>query len=463
LPQTGDVVPDRNANYLEAAQALVTALGGRLITTEYRNAKSRIDVECANHHRFATNYDRLRQRKWCRLCYLAKRDNKLKFTVDDMRRVAQDRGGDCLSTAYRGMKVKLQWECREHGEFVATPNNVVHNNEWCPDCGELTKGRAQRPLPDVMAYVQEHGGEIVEGLASYAGSKSRIGIRCANGHTWSATTGSLLYARSWCPHCRRLLGESMVRRILEVTFRERFEKCRPHFLRQGNTGALELDGYASDLALAFEYQGPHHARSDQAARDRKKRRLCRQHGVRLLVIPCLKQPSIPELAIVIARLLKKSHPGIVVAQPAGPTFPRELAELRELAAARGWTLLEDEYHGETVPHRWKCSVGDHPAWLAEPYRIRKGVRCAHCVGVGRKNIAWLRRSAAAYELEVLSATYRGTNHKYSWRCRRGHEFSAILSNLKQRIRRNPASHACPDCTGSTRRRPRGSRVKTRSS
>ena len=73
----------------------------------------------------------------------------------------------------------------------------------------------------------------------------------------------------------------------------KFLSSRPKFL-----GGLELDGYCEEMSLAFEYQGEQHYDPDnyfhfgspssfrmQQDRDARKRELCEDFGVRLVVVP----------------------------------------------------------------------------------------------------------------------------------------------------------------------------------
>jgi len=93
-------------------------------------------------------------------------------------------------------------------------------------------------------------------------------------------------------------GEAKCRAFLEARFGQPFPKVRPDFLFNPVTkSTLELDGYCAPLKLAFEYQGRQHydfsphfhkTRADfynGQYRDEMKAKLCRQHGIRLLVVP----------------------------------------------------------------------------------------------------------------------------------------------------------------------------------
>jgi len=95
-------------------------------------------------------------------------------------------------------------------------------------------------------------------------------------------------------------GETICRNYLEKTFGKPFSKARPQFLNNPVTGGtynLELDGYNSELALAFEYQGQQHykyvpyfhrnkeAFQNQQYRDYMKRVMCRDNGIKLIEVP----------------------------------------------------------------------------------------------------------------------------------------------------------------------------------
>jgi hypothetical protein len=117
----------RTEDLPSVAEKIVSERGGRIISDSARSAKAKIIVECAAEHTFETNYDRLKQKKWCRICSAAESGRQqLGYTVEEMQRIAAERGGKFLSAEFSGVKQKHEFWCAKHGSFWVTPDNVIH-------------------------------------------------------------------------------------------------------------------------------------------------------------------------------------------------------------------------------------------------------------------------------------------------------------------------------------------------
>ncbi len=51
----------------------------------------------------------------------------MKKTINDMRQIAAQRGGHCLSTEYAGARKPLLWKCKSGHEWLAMPVNITMN------------------------------------------------------------------------------------------------------------------------------------------------------------------------------------------------------------------------------------------------------------------------------------------------------------------------------------------------
>ena len=90
--------------------------------------------ECEHGHRWKTSLGSiLYAGTWCPYC-----SGMAKHTIQDARDAAGLRGGKCLSKKYVNASTKLKWECGRCGYiWDATWASVVNSNRWCPACAKV--------------------------------------------------------------------------------------------------------------------------------------------------------------------------------------------------------------------------------------------------------------------------------------------------------------------------------------
>ena len=69
------------------------------------------------------------------------------FTIEDMRKAAAFRGGECLSkTMKKGdWDSPLEWKCARGHVFSASPRLILLGGHWCPECFPYPYGENARP------------------------------------------------------------------------------------------------------------------------------------------------------------------------------------------------------------------------------------------------------------------------------------------------------------------------------
>jgi hypothetical protein len=143
---------------------------------------------------------------------------------------------------------------------------------------------------DVKKVFESKGLELLE--KTYKDNNVKMKNKCKKKGHVNYTKYRVAMTLLGCPSCR-YKNESRCRKIMEKLFNFYFPKLRPTFLDY-----LELDGYAKDIGIAFEYDGeqhykyiPHFHRNGiedfhaQIERDLRKRKLCKENSIHLLTIP----------------------------------------------------------------------------------------------------------------------------------------------------------------------------------
>jgi hypothetical protein len=244
----------------------------------------------------------------------------------------------------------------------------------------LCKPDSPWTLGEFREEVQGLGGTVL-GLPdkpdSYLiGVRKKIRVQCPFRHTDSKHADHVSRQRTLCRECSASLSERIVRAHFEALFGVPFPNVKPAWLLNDKTGyPLELDGFSEELRLAFEHDGPHHSgipiRPGQGqdffdqvyARDARKDRLCRRHGVTLIRIDRLREvvPFDGLRAHILDSLKAKGicppFPDAPESIAPTPDAVRILDEAKALVEARGGTLLTREYLGSRKKLSVRCAKG----------------------------------------------------------------------------------------------------------
>jgi len=137
---------------IEAMHQLAASRGGECLSATYTNANTKLRWRCGDcSHEWEASPASVLSGSWCRPCCFTKgwatKQKRYgprgqvgrpgpapKYTIEDMQKLAQARGGDCLSKKYINAFTKLRWRCGMCGhKWKAAPNDV-RRRSWCPMC-----------------------------------------------------------------------------------------------------------------------------------------------------------------------------------------------------------------------------------------------------------------------------------------------------------------------------------------
>jgi len=273
--------------------------GSRLVSKEYKNNKTKLEIICENGHDCFMDFGSIKNNHWCAVCAGNK---KLDFDFVKSRIYKKHPNCTILSSSdkYKNTKIKLDIICENNHEFKISMDGINDDN-WCPYCAQ----KAKMSIEIVRDYMKLHYPHITVVSDKYINNHTKLHFICDNGHDLYM---SFHYIRNnkpnICIYCNgrkehlSCRAEKLCREVFEEIFGVEFKKTYPTWLKNPKTNfQLELDGFNSQLKLAFEYQGQQHYEypnhfhktkeqfEEQQYRDQIKRNLCKQNNITLIEIP----------------------------------------------------------------------------------------------------------------------------------------------------------------------------------
>ena len=305
---------------IEDAHNAASGFGGECLTESYTLASAKMRWRCANGHIWESPLSEVRRGRWCHICANRLKGAQLAMTLADMCKIAEMKGGACLSPVYVNQYTNLQWECSE-GHQWEQPYAGIRNGYWCPECTGRRKQSytIEERYQQAEALAKENNGEFISGtFEGYLATNLRW--RCSLGHEWTTSLRRVADG-NWCKVCTaaRLQaqaknanglkharqrakthgGECLSREYVNNGRKLHWRCAKGHewessfnsvvtklswcpqckFVREGLcrrtfetlTGhkfpkkrpawlmGLELDGYCEELGVAFEYHGKQHS------------------------------------------------------------------------------------------------------------------------------------------------------------------------------------------------------------
>jgi hypothetical protein len=445
---------------IEQYQTIARQRGGRCLSPDYVKAASKLHFECAQGHRWWATANSVKSGHWCSICGRERTSAARRFKLEDLKRYALDRGGECLATAYVNRDQKVLWQCSCGNRWLASTASVLAGH-WCPKCGVVqnTKGRlARNRLADLRSLALSRGGLCLS--TEYQGMSHHLRWRCASMHEWRAKPNDIVRG-GWCPECSSGVGERICRAYFEQLFGGSFPLSSPDWLRNAKGRAMQLDGFAPDLKLAFEHHGMQHYDTstpfvrdkstfdERHAADELKAKLCEEQGVVLITIPEVPTlTSLSSLRQVIADQCTQRGITLSVDYYNRPIDLRDayspsfIAEMRSIAKSRRGRCLSKAFIGWNLRMLWECALGHR--WMSTPTSVKhQGTWCRICAHRRPLTIADLEGLAESYGGKCLSKRYMGSHQNHIWQCLRGHVWRAMPTNVQ-------AGHWCPKCAGCQR-------------
>ncbi len=438
---------------IEKMHEIARSFGGECISDTYVNRSTKIVWKCSCGHIFEKTPAHLLERgQWCNRC-----SKRPLITIDDVKKIAKNKGGKCLSKVYKNKDTKLLFECKNGHRWHATPHSVKRST-WCPHCS----GNARFTIDKMQEIAAERGGVCLS--KKYKNNQTNLLWRCAYGHEWQAMPATIL-SGGWCTECSAGLGERIARAIFEQLFNEKFPKAYPRFLVNGRGNRMELDGYSETLKIAFEHHGgqhystkTHYIKDEESLKrrqedDAEKERLCEVNGIKLVIVPEIPRlMSVAEAKNHIIYECEKKNiwlhadsKKMEINLKAAYTIPRFMMmyeKVKQICYEKYGACLTENYINEKMKLEFQCGYGHK--WFSRADKIVQGRWCPKCARNERLTIEIIHALALSKNGKCLSSEYVNGKTKVKWECQYGHQWEAVPSSVIQ-------GKWCPDCGGTKKK------------
>jgi len=121
---------------LKDCQLLAESKDGTCLSEEYTNSSNHMAWKCKEGHNWNASTQSIKAGSWCPYCV-----NHVPKTLDDAKKIAEEKEGECLSTEYINARTHMLWRCKK-GHIWESTYDSVSRVSWCPECDQA-KGEVE--------------------------------------------------------------------------------------------------------------------------------------------------------------------------------------------------------------------------------------------------------------------------------------------------------------------------------
>lgn len=272
---------------------------------QYVNFSTKVEIICNQHGSFLqTPRGHIVGQQGCPRCANEYKTTAMRHTTDQFIEQSRSVHGalyDYSKSMYVDMGTKVSICCKEHGTYLQTPSNHIHNKAGCPKCDNKNMSTA-----DFIRKAKNIHGECYDYTESiYINVTTPIKIKCSIHGTFMQKPNAHLHGRCGCQMCNSSKGEQVIRRILDSAsvdyeMEKTFDRCRSIL-------PLRFDFYLPRLNTIIEFDGIQHFKyfknwhkspdgfKDLLRRDLIKTHYCATNNIRLIRIPYYDMDKIEDI------------------------------------------------------------------------------------------------------------------------------------------------------------------------
>lgn len=244
----------------------------------FQNSKSNITISCEKGHIFSTKWNYLNSGQGCPRC-----NGGSRISYEEIKNKIESVGYKLISDTYKNANSKIILKCDKGHEYETIYSNFYMGHR-CPQCN----GGIKLTYEDVKNRI-----ELVEGYKliskNYKNNHTKLLVLCPNNHKFEINLSDWKGGNR-CKYCSYINGKSKDEKIIFEYIKTIYkgliiENDRTQIINPKTGNYLELDIWLPELNLAIEYNGLYwHKIKYQKIKDQIKLNECKNKGILLFII-----------------------------------------------------------------------------------------------------------------------------------------------------------------------------------
>ena len=162
----------------------VESFGYKLISKEYINSRTKLDMICDKGHECSINWDNFKYGKRCKECNKLNQRKRYQHSYEHVKAYVESLGFSLLSKNYSNRQELLNIKCSEGHEFKRS-FAYLQKNKICPSCKEEVKKKekSDKTIFEIKEYLKTFGYKLIS--TEYEDCKTKLDMICDEGHRCS--------------------------------------------------------------------------------------------------------------------------------------------------------------------------------------------------------------------------------------------------------------------------------------
>jgi len=252
--------------------------GYKLLSKEYKNNRTKLEVECPKRHKFGIRWNNFNQGVRCPLCA---RNKKLSYNY--IKEQIEKEGYKLLSKEYKNNHTKLELECNKGHKYKVNYGHFQQGQR----CFTCFINNRKLTYEYIKGKIEKEGYKLLS--KGYKNAHTKLELECTKGHIflmrWNNFRNGQRCIKCICYNNYSKGEKEVLEYIQSLTDTTIIENDRSQIINPLTNQFLELDIFLPHLKKAIEYNGTYwHSKKHQKFNDNQKVIQCKEKEIDLMVI-----------------------------------------------------------------------------------------------------------------------------------------------------------------------------------